>query len=218
MGSAPRRVSSFGALRHFRAENAPEGSAERCLDCAVEANCPFSARRIYHRLYDEGCRGWPLSVLTPEVNEANLNDALRRGPYGRCVYRCDNNVVDHQVVSIEFAGGQTGVFTMTAFTPPHQERRTRIFGTRGELYCQGGHVEVYDFLTETTHRHDIRTFGNHAGGDEAMVDAFARAIINDDPRCLTTGIDESLASHLAVFAAEQARRTTQVVDVSSCEL
>jgi len=213
VGSAPRRVSSFGSLRHFRAQNAPEGSAERCVDCRVEGSCPFSARRIYQRLYDEGCRGWPLTVLAPEVTEANLDAALRRGPHGRCVYRCDNDVVDHQVVSLEFAGGQTAVFTMTAFTRPHLERSTRVFGTRGELFCDGKHVDVYDFLTETTTRHDIRAFGNHAGGDDTMIDAFVRAMTEGDPSHVTTGIDESLASHLAVFAAERARLTGEVVEV-----
>ena len=213
VNSSPRRVSSFGGLRHFRSENAPAGAGERCIACAVEADCPYSARRIYQRLYDEGCRGWPLTVLAPEVTEANLDDALRRGPHGRCVYHCDNDVVDHQVVNIEFAGGQTASMTMTAFTRPAQDRHTRIFGTRGELRCDGRRIEVYDFLTESVQTHDVDGGANHAGGDDALIDAFARALTEDDPSALLTGLDESLASHLAVFAAEDARLTGRVVEV-----
>ncbi|MBL2781969.1 gfo/Idh/MocA family oxidoreductase, partial [Klebsiella pneumoniae] len=81
---------------------------------------------------------------------------LCTGPYGRCVYACDNDVVDHQVVNMEFAGGLTASFTMTAFTRM-RARETRIFGTRGELYGDGRYIQVYDFLTEQTLTHDSET-------------------------------------------------------------
>jgi hypothetical protein len=77
-----------------------------------------------------------------------LAKPVKDGPYGRCVYHCDNDVVDHQVVDIEFEGGQTAAFTMTAFTKPALQRQTSIFGTHGEIFCDGDHIEVFDFLTE----------------------------------------------------------------------
>ncbi|PYA54034.1 oxidoreductase, partial [Serratia marcescens] len=109
------QVSSFGNLRHFRRENQPDGAADNCLDCAVEASCPYSAKRIYLGDDHKATPGF-LRVLTPEPDQTTLRAALRDGPYGRCVYRCDNNVVDHQVVNMQFAGGRTASFTMTAFT------------------------------------------------------------------------------------------------------
>ncbi len=218
MGALPRRVSSFGALAHFRAEEAPPGAAERCLDCPIEARCSYSAKRIYHRLFAAGKRRWPLDVLTTDVSPAGLDEALRHGPYGRCVYRCDNDVVDHQVVNLEFTSGATGSFTMTAFTRPAQQRQTTVFGTAGELRCNGTHLEVYDFLTETVEVHEVAPGTDepsHAGGDQALIRDFVTALEDHDPHRLVSGPAETLATHLAVFAAEHARRTGQVVDVST---
>lgn len=218
MGSLPQKVSSFGSLKHFRSENAPAGSADRCLDCSVEETCAYSAKRIYLRLYEDGCREWPLDVLTTDLTEEGIISALKQGPYGRCVYQCDNDVVDHQVVNIEFEGGQTCAFTMTAFIRPFQHRKTRIFGTTGEIYCDCKSIEVFDFLTEECKKHIIdqdEEIIGHAGGDQAMIDCFVRAVCENDPSCLLSGAEETLATHLSVFAAEQARRKSQTIEVGT---
>jgi len=121
VGRPCRRVSSFGSLFHFRRENQPAGAADRCLDCGVEATCPYSAKRFYEDRLATGQKGWPLDVVTPEMTEESLHEALANGPYGRCVYACDNDVVDHQVVNLEYDGGVSASFTMSAF---HARRRT----------------------------------------------------------------------------------------------
>ncbi|HEU5014978.1 MAG TPA: Gfo/Idh/MocA family oxidoreductase, partial [Roseiflexaceae bacterium] len=126
MGKQCTQVSSFGSLKHFRAEERPAGAADRCLDCPVEPDCPYSARRIYMRFLERGNRRWPLEVLTPDISEEGVLAALRDGPYGRCVYACDNDVVDHQVVNMNFVDGSTASFTMTAFTK-QRNRETRLF-------------------------------------------------------------------------------------------
>lgn len=128
MDTPCEQVSSFGGLRHFRQENQPQGAADNCLDCSVEAECPYSAKRIYLGDIHKATPGF-LRVLTPEVDQEQLVAALRNGPYGRCVYRCDNNVVDHQVVNMQFSGGRTAAFTMTAFTKM-EDRKTRILAAR----------------------------------------------------------------------------------------
>ncbi|MFC4854078.1 Gfo/Idh/MocA family protein [Actinophytocola glycyrrhizae] len=209
VGRPVERVSSFGSLRHFTAEHAPPGAADRCLDCAVEQTCPYSARRLYLGMVREGATGWPVSVLTDEVSEASVTAALREGPYGRCVYRCDNDVVDHQVVAMEFAGGATATFTMTAFTP-HVDRRTQIFGTRGFLDGDGGQVRLHDFVTERTEVLTVPSDGQdaeagHGGGDAGLMAAFTTAVETGDASHILSGPAESLESHLAVFAAERAR-------------
>jgi predicted dehydrogenase len=210
-----RRVSSFGRLSHFVPANRPAGAADRCLDCPVEAACPHSAKRLYLGLFAEGRRGWPLDALVDDVTEEGLAGALRTGPYGRCVYACDNDVVDHQVVAMEFARGSTGTFTMTGFNAGGH-RRTHVFGTRGELYSDGESVRVYDFLTRT--REVIGAAaggwaaeGGHGGGDAGLMDAFVRAVDSGDRRHILSGPGESLSSHLAVFAAERARAEGRVV-------
>ncbi|GAB1515386.1 Gfo/Idh/MocA family protein [Actinophytocola sp. KF-1] len=209
VGRPVERVSSFGSLRHFTAGQAPAGAAARCLDCAVEPTCPYSAKRLYLGMVRAGRTGWPVSVLTDEVSEESVTRALREGPYGRCVYQSDNDVVDHQVVAMEFAGGTTATFTMTAFTP-HVDRRTQIFGTRGFLDGDGTEVRLHDFLTGSTEvltaaGTGLDTESGHSGGDAGLMDAFTTAVDTGDGSHILSGAEESLESHLAVFAAERAR-------------
>ncbi|WP_411104763.1 Gfo/Idh/MocA family protein [Streptomyces sp. cmx-4-9] len=218
LGGPPVRVSSFGRLSHFRPGNRPAGAADRCLDCTVEAACPYSATREYGERLARGRHGWPLSVVIEEFTPQALETALREGPYGRCVYACDNDVVDHQVVAMEFASGATAAFTMTAFTE-QADRRTRIFGTRGELRGDGAQVQVYDFLTRseeligTRREGEMTAAGGHGGGDAGLMDAFVRAVATGDPGLVRSGPQESLISHLTVLAAERARREGTVETV-----
>lgn len=211
MGVPCQKVSSFGSLKHFRREEKPiqAGTATRCLACSYESQCPYSAKKIYLGRLARGQTGWPVDVLTPEVTEANVIEALRTGPYGRCVYECDNDVVDHQVVNLLFAGGQTASFTMTAFTQA-ADRKTRIFGTRGEIYGDGQRIERFDFLADRTEVIDIAAsdfslLGGHGGGDYVLMQRFVAAVASGDPGWILSGPEETLETHLMVFAAERAR-------------
>jgi predicted dehydrogenase len=210
VGRPIRRVSSFGGLAHFRPEHRPAGAADRCLDCGVEPTCPYSAVRFYTRCLAERGGGWPLDAVVDDYTQADLLAALRHGPYGRCVYGTGNDVVDHQVVAMEFDGGATGTFTMTGFNAGGH-RRTRLFGTHGELEGDGETVRVVDFLTEQTEvleaspPGDATAGGGHGGGDWGLMDAFVRAVASGDRSLVRSGPRESLAAHLAVFAAERAR-------------
>jgi len=210
LGRPPLRVSSFGSLTHFTAANRPAGAADRCVDCPVEASCPYSAPRLYRGLLEAGEHRWPLSVVVDDYTSAALDEALRRGPYGRCVYACDNDAVDHQVVALEFPGGATATFTMTAFSQAGH-RRTRLFGTRGELTGDGETIRVYDFLTRAERlitpapAGGMDAAGGHGGGDAGLMDAFTAAVATGNRDLIMSGPGESLASHLAVFAAERAR-------------
>ncbi|OGV46449.1 MAG: oxidoreductase [Lentisphaerae bacterium GWF2_44_16] len=217
MGVKCKSVSSFGSLKHFRKEEQPSGAAARCLDCKCERTCPYSAIRIYidDRL-EKGNLGWPTDVLTPVVNKENVLKALREGPYGRCVYECDNDVVDNQVVNMLFEGGRTVVFTMTAFV--HHGRKTRIFGTKGDIYGDGSKIEIFDFLTQKTetvdtNASDATILGGHGGGDYGIMDSFIKAVAENNPKLIISGPDETLESHLMVFAAEKARRENKVVNL-----
>jgi predicted dehydrogenase len=210
LGQAPSRLSSFGSLTHFTSSNRPAGAADRCVDCEVADACPYSAVRLYGGMLDRGEHRWPLNVLVSEFTPAAVDDALRAGPYGRCVYACDNDVVDHQVVSMEFPSSATAVFTMTAFNEAAQ-RSTRLFGTKGELSGDGRTIRVYDFLTRTEEVIEVNPgTDGHAGGDAGLMDAFVTALATGDRTAILSGPRESLASHLAVFAAERARRNGTV--------
>lgn len=219
MGEPCLSLSSFGALKHFRKEEKPAaaGEAKRCLHCAYEPDCPYSAKKIYLGRLAVGHTGWPVDVLTPEPTVESVTEALEHGPYGRCVYECDNDVVDHQVVNMLFANNKTASFTMTAFNQAGH-RKTRIFGTRGELYGNGVTIEHFDFLTDQrqlieTVQMDSSILGGHGGGDYGLMDRFVSAVCAGDPGLILTGPDESLESHRMVFGAEQARRQHKVVDL-----
>ncbi|NLE67030.1 MAG: Gfo/Idh/MocA family oxidoreductase [Lentisphaerae bacterium] len=225
MGSPCAKVSSFGNLKHFRGENKPRGAAMRCMDCprSVESKCPYSARRFYLNRVKLQKIGWPVNVLSPDPTEKSISEALRKGPYGRCVYACDNDVVDHQVVNMEFANGATAVHTMTAFTPEaDMGPKLRIFGTRGMLCLKGSQIQVFDFLTDTSKIYDASKFvsdaakcdeGAHGGGDGGLMTQFIEAVQTGDQGKLLTGPDETLESHRIVFAAERSRRTGSIVKI-----
>jgi predicted dehydrogenase len=219
VGQPVRRVSSFGSRSHFRPESAPEGSTDRCVTCPLEPACAYSAKRMYlDGLRNGGVKQYFTKVMSAgELTEEAVAAALAEGPYGRCVYHCDNDVVDHQVVSLEFDGGTTASFTLAAFTPL-ENRHTKIFGTRGQLTGDGRHIAVYDFLTERTTVIDTSLDGSsaaegHAGGDEALFYAFVDALHGGRPELIVSGIEASLDSHRIVFAAERARRIGRVVEL-----
>ncbi|NUP59286.1 MAG: gfo/Idh/MocA family oxidoreductase, partial [Pseudarthrobacter sp.] len=219
------RVSSFGRLTHFRPGEAPEGASTRCTDCPAEAGCPYSALSIYGAGRPGGnaepdpARAYFAEVVDPGGDRESLWQALATGPYGRCVYSSDNDVVDHQVVNIEYADGTTAALTATAFTAAGP-RRTRIFGSHGEVSVEAGTISVYDFLTgkTTVHRVPAPMPGvkgeKHEGGDRGLVAAWVAALGAGDWSGIVSGLEESLISHAVVFAAEEARRTGTVVSVS----
>lgn len=224
IGSRPARVSSFGSLTHFRPGEAPEGASARCTDCPAEPRCPYSALRIYGRGRPEGnaeadpARAYFAEVVDPGGNRDSLWHALATGPYGRCVYSSDNDVVDHQVVNIEYEDGTTAALTATAFTAAGP-RRTRIFGSHGEISVEAGTISVYDFLTGTTAVHQVPPAEpsvkgeKHEGGDRGLVEAWVAALGSGDWSGIVSGLEESLVSHAVVFAAEEARRSGTVVAV-----
>jgi hypothetical protein len=202
------RVSSFGNLTHFRKECRPEGAAERCLDCSIERSCPYSAKRIYlDDSHNTGWRDWPLTAVTPDVTEAGILTALQEGPYGRCVYSCDNDVVDHQVVNFEFEGGRTASFTMTAFSY-ETHRRIEIKGTKAELVgdLEENLIKVMPY-GKKPFTVDIKALTDdlsyHSGGDKNLLIDFVRAVRDHTP--FLTDINYSVESHYLAFDAETSR-------------
>ncbi|MER5503276.1 Gfo/Idh/MocA family protein [Streptomyces sp. NPDC002466] len=216
-GERIEQVASFGGLKHFRPENAPADAAERCLDCAAEDGCPYSALKLYVPTLREKGAVWPVTHVTDSTDETELLTALREGPYGLCAYRVDNDVVDHQVLAMQLSGGMTATFTMVAFTE-QTDRQTRIFGSHGWLIGDGKRVTVHDFRTDEATVHEVDTSGSnaaegHGGGDTALIDAFVHAVATGDPAAVRSGTKATLGSHLAAFAAERARLTGSVQSV-----
>ena len=214
-GAHCRRVAAFGSLTFFRPENAPEGAADRCLDCIHAENCRFDAWRAYQPMLGQ----WPTDVVCLDQTEEALKEALQTGPYGRCVYKCDNNVCDHMSVILEFDGGITASFSLTA--------QTSDIHRNIHIMCENGEIEADDLAGTITVTHFRRnraeapvsrtiTLGSrlegHGGGDEAIMTDFTSSLKND-PGSSRSAISHSVESHLMACAIEQARLTGTVVDM-----
>ncbi|MFJ7936121.1 Gfo/Idh/MocA family protein [Sporosarcina sp. NPDC096371] len=198
-----KHVSSFGSLMHFKKSNAPENGPLRCLDgCPIANDCAFHAGRYY---LGEG-KGWA-KKFTPDHTREGIIHALNTTDYGKCVYRSDNNVVDHQVVNLEFENGATATFSMCGFTR-EQTRIVQIMGTKGEIRgkMDENTISVFNFLTknETITKLEEPKSG-HGGGDEAIVRDFLHEARNYNGNESRSSAAVSLESHLLAFSAEASR-------------
>ena len=107
---------------------------------------------------------------------------------------------------------------MMAFTEM-RHRQTSIFGTRGELTGDGRMIKHYDFLTDSTTVIDTEAdeasiLAGHGGGDFGLMESFIQTVAHNDAAYNLSDPDVSLESHLMVFAAEQARRESRVVQLT----
>ncbi len=212
LGKKCKSVSSFGGTRLFKKECAPEGATAYCLGgCKVKESCPFDAEKIYITSPKTGRAthndNWITSVLSVENTVESTYEALRTGPYGRCIYHCDNDVVDHQQTNLLMEDGSTISFTMCAFTESCY-RYFKAMGTKGEIEA--------DMLSNVIH---IREFGKpeevidvgklasdlkgHGGGDSGIVEDFLDMLLNDrDATERTTTLENSMETLFIALAAE----------------
>ncbi len=140
-------------------------------------------------------------------------NVVKKGPYGRCVFHCDNTVVDHQSVDIKFENQVTASFLMTAFTD-QCARRIRLMGTKGEIKGDmvAGTIEIRDFVSGNLETIELHTPANgHNGSDMSMMHDFVRMV--GEGRKGKTDAAVSVESHLMALAAEEARITGQVVNL-----
>ncbi len=206
------KVSSYGELKFFNRNHMPAGAPDYCVEgCPSSAKCPYYAPKIY----GEGT-GWAHPAGLASFDKPTRLLKLASSPYGRCVFKTDNDVVDHQVVAMEFEGGVTATFTMTAFTPM-TDRYIRIHGTKGyiEAKIESRTLDMWEFWEDN--RHSQITLpevpGDHGGADAEVMRSLISAIQLDDPSSVPTSTYASLRSHAIVFAAEQSRRTGRAVDL-----
>lgn len=196
------RINSFGDLSYFTEKNAPAGSTDRCVTCPVEPECLYSAPKQYLGAVGK----WPSTVVSEIQTHEAIEKALKTGPYGRCVYRCDNDVCDHQVTSMTFENGITATFNLSAFTNK-VHRTLKIMGTLGEIRADDALNEVSVQRFGDAHKtiYNPRVVsGGHGGGDHQMMIDFI-SLIKDGVGSGLTSADRSVQSHLMSFAAEKSR-------------
>jgi len=219
-----KSVSSFGSLSHFTRANAPVGSSERCLDCSVKQSCPYDAEQIYIKSakagIGSGVTEW-VKMFVQDPDESKVYDALRNGPYGRCVYRCDNNVADHQVVNILMEDDITISFCTSAFTDS-MGRQTHIMGTKGDLLANTDSMQIkVTLFGSDTQVIDVNEMcldlSGHGGGDRKLIEDVIRVIGNKtDGYSGLTEITKSVESHYMAIAAENSRISNgSVIEIES---
>ena len=221
-GKHCKRVSSFGSLKHFKPEFAPPGAAARCTDgCPAADTCPYNAERFYMGKIREGNTGWPVNILTTQHDEDGVMKALREGPYGRCVYSCGADVVDHQVVNLLLEDDVTITFSMCGFSK-YNQRFIRVMGTHGEIVGvpEENIIRVMPCVGEEESI-DVRTltndFSGHMGGDARMLEEYLDLLmgVSEGSESLTS-VQSSLESHLVALAGELSRkRGGEVIELNT---
>ena len=217
IGKKCKKVQSFGSLSFFTEKNKPEGAPEFCIQgCPNGDKCMYNAVKMYVEDYTY------LRWITPDIPYEELSeeialDVITNTDYGRCVFRCDNDVVDHQTVNMLFEDDVTVTFTMNAFNKGG--RFIHIMGTKGEIRAaldENQPITVYDFASDTTEEIPMKgkdgIDGGHGGGDGGII----RDLYEYLNGCYTgksvPEIEESNENHLIAFAADKARKTNTVVD------
>ena len=221
-GIAPKRVASFGSLMYFRSENAPVGAGQRCLvDCKIERTCPYSAATLnLRRISPEAAKAAdPTGFIDDTAVLQDLQALKTTSPWGRCVWHCDNDVVDHQNVVVEFENSATATFDM--FTnAARKARNIHIVGTLGEIQGElhDGVVTLRNFKPEILGRSYSeekidtgRAYNMHAVIDPLLLDDFISVIKGEPTGRAHTRIEDSLLGHQVVFASETARLEARVV-------
>ena len=208
-----KSVSSMGSLSYFKRENQPNGAADRCVHCKYIDTCQYSAKRIYIEMWKR--HGSPASMIpmimitdTVPLTEESLYKAIEEGPYGRCAFACDNDVVDNQTSIMQFENGITATLKMEAFVK-RGGRDIRFFGTEGELEL----IEGNNTITLKRYLEDEKVWyitdltddlEGHGGGDHRIIDAIYEVMINNQ-KSAATALDASLESHYMALAAEESR-------------
>lgn len=212
----PKTVSSVGSIFQFKPENAPAGAGTRCtIDCPLVDSCRYSSKNLYLEHPNRWeCYAWADLEHKKDATTADRIASFNNGnPYNRCIYKCDNNVVDHQSVLLDFDSGATGTFNMVGGTAKSM-RKIHIVGTLGEIYGvmednkytlskisalaeSGFEDEIADLSEEDTE--------GHGGGDEALIRDFVEYLKTGKQSISCTAIENSIAGHLTVFLADRSR-------------
>lgn len=230
-GIAPTRVASFGSNVQFRPERAPAGSGTRCLvDCAIEKDCLYSARKHYIDHPDR----WRFYVwaslehIEKPTIEQKIASLKTDNPFGRCVWKCDNTVVDHQSVVVEFADGATATLNMIGGTAK-PERSLHLVGTRGEIEGKMGESRFVIRRIDPRPGHeyaeewvDLRqggdmtgAFGGHGGGDQRLVQDFVSRLRGAPTSRSATTLEDSISGHLLGFYADRSRVAGHMLELPS---
>ena len=230
----PLAVTSVATLNQFTKVAKPDaaGDAKRCVDCDYASECPYAAPKYYlEKAVKTGMNNetpkkprYPNNaVVKGEVMLRDIEDAIEKGPYGRCVYECDNDQPDNVSTIIQFEGGVHATLTMRSQTKEVCQRHARLGGPDGELVGDMFTIELCEFngqeknhksseiTPKTLDKKDTLLYG-HWGADFFMLNAFCHAVSTDDFSGIANSY-QSLVSHTLVFAIIESATTGKTVNV-----
>lgn len=232
--TTPKSVMSFGGRRLFTPENAPEGATEFCYQCPHQDTCMYSAKAV-HIIHDEFpfqtwlSMGKPVDTITKEEKI----EYLKHHDYGKCVYTLKRNLVDRQGFILEFEDGSIGTFAVIGGCGI-AGRSIKISGTKGYItgeieenkislieYVKGPNVDsdYEEIRTDYNLDDQIKILGvqtnagGHAGGDFGLMTDYVNFLNGDNSSLSITKIDDSINSHLVVYASDKSRKTKKVVKI-----
>lgn len=202
------KVSSFGSLYYYNRDHAPAESGDYCYNCKLKDTCVYNCLKFYTK-YPAFAFASGQYLGDGEDKQAIVECFSKESnPYARCVFKCDNDVVDHQVVNMLFEGGVTAQLTMTAFCEGGI-RTIRIHATKGFIEASMLdniiRYEIYGQEPKELHVTVGETFGGHGGGDEKLVEDVVNDLEGNRNSLCLTSIDHSVMSHMMGFAAEESR-------------
>jgi predicted dehydrogenase len=205
-----QRVSSFGSLKYFTPANAPKGSTHLCVDnCAIKDSCQYSAIHMYlEGPLDE----WPARDICMVHTKQAHHEAITNGPFGVCAWQANNDVVDHQVVMMEFTGGATATCTLSGYSATNG-RRIRLQATHGELLLDeaSGRITVMKFSESENEVIKISTPESYHPEDKDILNDWLSSILLSTPVAVDT--EEVIRTHSVVFAAEVSRKENRTIEM-----
>lgn len=206
--SSCKKISSFGSLSHFNNKNFKENMGDTCVKCGVEQDCPYSCKKIY--LENDRKMNYAVHI---NPTEKNLLDIFESSPYGKCVYKCDNNVVDNMVSILEFNNGVTATFNLSAFTK-ECDRTIKLMFSHGEVggSLMNNEIRIKQFgKSEEVIINPCNNTKGHGGGDSRLIKDFVRAIGANNNSLIKSNAKDSIESHIIAFASEYSRISNEVI-------
>ncbi len=226
----PTQIASFGSKYQFKPENAPKGAGNICMvDCPHVDSCVYSTKRLYIDHPDR----WAFYVwdklehIENPTIEDKINLMKSDSPYARCIYKCDNDVVDHQSVLVNFESGATGTHNMVGGSA-QSLRKIHIVGIKGEI---SGNFEESKFTVKKINPSPdafneecdveevdlnitgdmVGAYGGHGGGDERLAADFVSFVRGESTSLACTSIFDSMIGHLSVYKADESRTENLII-------
>lgn len=224
----PKTVSSLGVRALFTSQNVPSNSAEYCYDCPLGETCLYNAQKVHLEFDSLPFQTWAdMDKPVDQITKEEKAEYLRHNDYGKCAYKVDGDIVDRQSIIVQYENGSICSFTMVGGTSK-AGRKIHVCGTHGEIEgkledntfalrvfnrSQGKFCYDETIVDVTRDVHESADYGGHAGGDFAIMYELVRYLNGDTSSVSITSLQDSINSHLVVYAAEESRKTNKAVTI-----